>query len=207
MSGQLFVISGASGAGKSTIVKALIDRIKGIGYSISHTSRKPRDSEKDGVDYHFLDRGRFKTMIKSGEFLEWAQVYQAFYGTSYSTLDEQRKKGLDVILDVDSQGAGNIREQLENTVLIYVLPPSLEALEKRLRHRGMDDENVIKTRMETAVDEIEMCVKYDYIIINDDLEEAIEKTQAIIISERCRLSRQSAKLKELFNISLGTRTK
>ena len=202
MSGQLFVISGASGAGKSTIVKALIDRIKGLGYSISHTSRKPRDSEKDGVDYHFVNTERFKAMIESGEFVEWARVYQAFYGTSYSTLDEQRKKGLDVILDVDSQGAVNIREQLEKTILIYVLPPSVEALEKRLKRRGTDDENVIKTRMETAVNEIGMCVRYDYIIINDDLEEAIEQVQAIIISERCRISRQSAKLRELFDISL-----
>ena len=196
------MISGASGAGKSTIVKALIKRINGIGYSISHTSRKPRDSEKDGVDYHFVDTKRFKAMIESGEFVEWAQVYQAFYGTSYSTLDKQRKKGLDVILDVDSQGAGNIRKQLEKTILIYVLPPSLETLEKRLKYRGMDDENVIKTRMETAINEIKMCVWYDYIIVNDDLEEAIEKAQAIIISERCRISRQSAKLKELFDISL-----
>jgi len=202
MSGQLFVISGASGAGKSTIVKALIDRIKGIGYSISHTSRKPRDSEKDGVDYHFVNTERFKAMIESGEFVEWARVYQAFYGTSYSTLDEQRKKGLDVILDVDSQGAVNIREQLEKTILIYVLPPSLEALEKRLKRRGTDNENVIKTRMETAVNEIGMCVRYDYIIINDDLEEAIGQAQAIVISERCRISRQSAKLRELFDISL-----
>lgn len=191
MYGQLFVISGPSGAGKSSIVKALLSRTEGLVYSISHTSRRPRGREKNGIEYHFVDAGTFNRMIEAGAFVEWAKVYDEFYGTSFSGLEGQTGSGLDVLLDVDSQGARNIRKHFENSVLIYVLPPSLEILEKRLEGRGTDDEGVIKARMEKALDDMDNCLWYDYIIINDDLEKAITEAKSIIISERCRTARQA----------------
>ncbi len=191
MYGQLFVISGPSGAGKSSIVKALLSRTEGLVYSISHTSRRPRGSEQNGIEYHFVDAGTFNRMIEAGAFVEWAKVYDDFYGTSFSGLEGQTASGLDVLLDVDIQGARNIRKHFENSVLIYVLPPSLEILEKRLEGRGTDDEGVIKARMEKALDDMDNCLWYDYIIINDDLEKAITEAKSIIISERCRTARQA----------------
>jgi len=201
MSGNLFVISAPSGAGKSTIIKALKERIEGLGYSISHTSRKPRGNEKDGIEYHFLKKEIFRGMIDAGAFVEWAQVYDDLYGTSFSSLDEQTTSGLDVLLDLDSQGAKNIKKHFKNSVLIYVLPPSLDILEKRLMARGTDAETVIKMRMKKTSSEIKQCVWYDYIIINDDLEKAIKEAQAIIMSVRCRTDQQALIVKEMFDVS------
>jgi guanylate kinase len=200
MSGQLFVISAPSGAGKSTILKALKGRIEGIGYSISHTTRRPRGTEKDGTDYHFVGRETFSRMIDAGDFVEWARVYDDLYGTSSSSLNEQTATGLDVLLDVDSQGARNIKKNIKTSVLIYVLPPSLEVLRRRLMARGTDDESVIRARIEKASHEIKQCVWYDYIIINDDLEKAIEEAQAIILSTRCRTAQQAPIVEKLFDI-------
>lgn len=201
MSGNLFVISAPSGAGKSTIIKALKERIEGLGYSISHTSRKPRGNENDGIDYHFLKKETFRSMIDAGAFVEWAQVYDDLYGTSFSSLDEQTASGLDVLLDLDTQGAKNIKKHFKNSVLIYVLPPSLDVLEKRLMARGTDDETVIKSRMKKTSNEIKQCVWYDYIIVNDDLEKAIKEAQAIILSVRCRIDQQAPIVKEMFDVS------
>jgi guanylate kinase len=191
MPGQLFVISGPSGAGKSSIANALLGRTERLAYSISHTSRRPRGREKNGVEYHFVDPGTFNSMIDAGAFVEWAQVYDDFYGTSFSSIEGQTGSGVDVLLDVDSQGARNIRKHFEDSVLIYVLPPSLEILKKRLKGRGTDDEGVINARMEKVLNDIDNCLWYDYIIINDDLENAITEAKAIIISERCRTARQA----------------
>jgi guanylate kinase len=200
MSGQLFVFSAPSGAGKSTIVRALRNRIEDLGYSISHTSRRPRSTEKDGIDYHFVDRETFSRMIEAEAFLEWAEVYDDFYGTSFSSVNEQTDSGLDVLLDLDTQGARNVKRHFENSALIYVLPPSLEVLEKRLRDRDTDDESVIKTRMEKASNEIKNCMWYDYIIINEELEEATREAHSIIISERCRTTHQAKRVKKMFDI-------
>ncbi len=201
MPSQLFVISGPSGVGKSTIVNALRKSIEDVGYSISHTSRKPRDSEKDGIEYYFVSRKTFSEMIEKGSFVEWAKVYYDYYGTSVSSLNEQMKTGLDILMDLDAQGAKNIKKHFKNSVLIYVLPPSLEILEKRLKNRGMDDESVINARMEKASNEIRNCVWHDYLIINDDLEGAIGEAQAIIMSERCRTFRKMPDVKKRFDIS------
>ncbi|MCP4664980.1 MAG: guanylate kinase [Deltaproteobacteria bacterium] len=198
MPGQLFVISGPSGAGKSTIVKALRERIGDLGYSISHTSRKPRPTEKNGVDYHFVNSRTFEEMIEKGAFIEWAGVYDDYYGTSFAALNSQTDLGLDVILDLDAQGAKNIQGHFENSVLVYVLPPSLEALETRLRKRAADRESVIATRMEKALGEIKNFEQYEYIIINDDLEKAIGEVESLIMSERCRKARQAQRVRELF---------
>ena len=196
------MISGPSGSGKSTIVKVLKERVENLGYSISHTSRKPRSTEKNGIDYCFVDRETFTRMIEAGDFVEWAKVYHDFYGTSFSNLNEQTSSGLDLLLDLDAQGARNIKKRFENSVLIYVLPPSLEILQKRLIDRGTDDESLIKTRMEKALNEIKKCVWYDYIVINDDLDKAIGEVQSIIISKRCQTARRVPRVKKLFGIPL-----
>ncbi len=199
--GQLFVFSAPSGAGKNTIVDSLSEIVPSIGYSVSHTSRKPRGNEKDGVHYHFVDRDTFSRMVSSNAFAEWAEVYSNFYGTSFSSLDEQTSQGLDILLDLDPQGAKNIKKHYADSVLVYVLPPSLEVLEKRLRGRGTDHEKALKLRLKKASNEIKSCVWYDYVIINDDLEKAIEDACSIIISERCRTARRAQEIKELFGIS------
>ena len=201
MLGNLFVISAPSGAGKSTIIKALRARIEGLGYSISHTSRKPRGNENDGIDYHFIQKETFRRMIDAGAFVEWAKVYDDLYGTSFLSIDEQTARGVDVLLDLDTQGAKNIRKQFKNSVLIYVLPPSLDVLEKRLMTRRTDDETVIKSRMKKTSSEIKQCVWYDYIIVNDELEKAITEAQAIILSVRCRADRRASMVKEMFDVS------
>ncbi|HIJ36882.1 MAG TPA: guanylate kinase, partial [Deltaproteobacteria bacterium] len=186
MKGQLFVISAPSGAGKTTIVEALRRRYQDLAYSISHTTRLPRKGEMDGKDYHFVSRDVFEKMIEEGHFLEWAEVYGNLYGTSFSTLEEKLASGSDILLDLDTQGGKNIRSRFPNSVLIFLLPPSLEILENRLRKRATDSEEVIGRRMREAVCDIRNCTWYDYLIINDDLEAAIRETVAVILSERCR---------------------
>ncbi|MCP4614579.1 MAG: guanylate kinase [Planctomycetes bacterium] len=200
MTGRLFVFSGPSGSGKSTIISTLRNRLKNLGYSVSHTSRGPRSGERDGIDYHFVNRETFDSMIADGGFVEWAEVYHCFYGTSIAGLEKQTSSGFDVLLDLDVQGAKNIKEHFDNSVLIHLLPPSLEALEKRLKDRGTDDEDIIGKRMETAPDVIKNCVWYDYVVINDDLENAVLEVQAIITSERCRTARRMKEIEELFDI-------
>jgi len=196
--GLLYVFSAPSGAGKSTIIDSLKKAMGSICYSTSHTSRKPRAGEKDGVHYHFVDPDRFKKMIGDGAFVEWAEVYGNFYGTAFRTLDEQISQGRDVLLDLDHQGAENIKKHYKNSVLIYVMPPSLDILEQRLRGRGLDEEGVTERRLKEAVNDMKNSVWYDYIIINDELEDAKQEAQAIIISERCRTVNQVPEISNLF---------
>ena len=196
--GRLYVFSAPSGAGKSTIISSLEKGMDAIGYSVSHTSRTPRGNEENGVHYHFVDKEAFNRMVANGQFVEWAEVYGNLYGTSFSSLDEQTSQGVDVLLDLDPQGAKNLKVHYENCVLIYVLPPSLVALEDRLRGRDTDDETVVKKRLDEAVNEMKNCTWYDYIIINDDLEKAKEEARSIILSQRCRPSHQAPRITDLF---------
>ncbi|MFQ5916964.1 MAG: guanylate kinase [Candidatus Binatia bacterium] len=200
MPGQLYVISGPSGVGKSAIITGLRKKILDLEYSISHTTRKPRSTEANGVNYHFVDRETFREMIGDGAFVEWAEIYNDYYGTSFSGLRDQTDRGLDVLMDLDSQGAKNIKEQFEESVLIYVLPPSLEILETRLRERAKDDEKVINTRIEKALKELKDCVWYPYLIINDDLNRAVGAVESIITSERCSNARMLPKVKEMLGL-------
>ena len=190
MTGQIFVFSAPSGTGKSTIAEALMKRVEGLAYSISHTSRPPRGSEQDGVDYHFVSRSTFREMIDKNAFLEWAEVHGHLYGTAFDAVKAQMAAGSDVLMDVDVQGGRNVKNQFPDSILIFLLPPSLEILEKRLIARGTDDRMVIRKRMAQAAEEIKSCSWYDFIVINDDLEKAIHETQSIIVSERCRWVRR-----------------
>jgi guanylate kinase len=203
MSGKLYVISGPSGVGKSTIVHRLISNVKDLNYSISYSSRSPREKEVDGVDYHFVDRETFEKMIQEKAFVEWAEVYDALYGTSLDVLQSQRSQGLDVVLDMDSQGAVNMRKHYEESTLIYILPPSLEILDKRLRGRGTDAEEVIRARFEKAIKEIKQCVDYDYIVFNENIDRAVEELRYIILSDRARKSRRLPTVEKIFNIPLS----
>lgn len=198
MAGTLFVISAPSGGGKSTIAAAVRQQVQGLGYSISHTTRPPRKGEQDGVDYHFVDKETFSRMVEKGAFLEWAKVYEDLYGTSLRGIRDLTASGSDILLDVDVQGGRNIKARFPESVLIFLIPPSLNVLEDRLRKRGTDEERIIRIRMNQAMDDIRNCVWYDYIVINDRLDQAIQETQSIILSLRCRAKRRLAQVKRLF---------
>lgn len=199
MAGILFVLSAPSGGGKSTIAEAVRQRVEELGYSVSHTTRRPRRDEHDGVDYHFVDNQTFTQMIDEGAFLEWARVYNHLYGTSLSGIRELVASGCDILLDVDVQGGRNIKTLFPESVLIFLVPPSLEVLEQRLRERGTDDDAVIRGRMEQAADDIRHCAWYDYIVVNGNLETAIDETHAIILSERRLTKRQLPQIKRMFD--------
>ena len=199
-SGRIFVVSGPSGSGKSTLIREVRQKVPDLGYSVSHTSRAPRGKEKNGVEYHFVSRENFQKRIDSGEFVEWAEVYQDLYGTSVASLRSQITAGRDVIMDIDVQGARNIKDHFKDAILIYVLPPSMDVLEKRLRERRTDDEKTIRTRLTKAGMEIKNCVSYDYLLFNDQLDQAVEELKSILIAERCRKSVRLAKAQTLFNL-------
>ncbi len=200
MKGQIIVISAPSGAGKTTIIREVRARIRALGYSISHTSRKPRAGEQDGVHYYFVSREGFQEMIERGQFVEWAEVYGNYYGTSKQVLDSELQKGLDVLMDVDTVGARNIKGKYPDAILIFVLPPSLEVLGDRLMSRGTETAETVRKRLERAAIEIREARHYDYLVINDELEEAIADVTGIIRAARCRTPRRIAYLDKHFNI-------
>lgn len=200
MSGRLFVVSAPSGGGKSTLLAGLRSQIPDLGYSVSHTTRQPRRGEKDGVDYFFVDRRTFNEMIDEGAFVEWAKVYDNFYGTSYAGLRDLTSAGLDVILDLDPQGGRSIREKFPESVLIFLVPPSLDVLEQRLRDRGTDSDEVIDARMEAAMEDIRNCEWYDYIVVNHKIDRAVDEIRAIIVSNRCLAERRMPHIKGLFGL-------
>jgi guanylate kinase len=190
--GTLYIISAPSGAGKSSLLKALLETAgEGLALSVSHTTRAPRPGEVDGREYHFTDVERFQARVAAGDFLEHAQVFDNFYGTSRSAVEAQLAAGQDVILEIDWQGARAVREQLPDTVGIFILPPSRAALAERLAARGQDDEAVIARRMRDAVSEMSHYDEYDYLIINDVFEQARDELAAIIRARRLRLPPQA----------------
>ena len=200
VAGSIFVVSGPSGVGKSTIIKGVRESVSMLGYSVSHTSRKPRGAEVDGVDYHFVNRDTFAGMIARGEFVEWAEVYSDYYGTSVSGIEGPTSQGLDIIMDVDAQGARNIKSHFEKSVLLYILPPSMEELEKRLKARRTEDEEAVQRRLGKAFKEMKNCLWYDYLIFNDELIRAVEEVRSVILAERCRRFRRLPKAREAFGL-------
>ena len=197
--GILFVVSAPSGAGKTSLVKGLIDGGSGVRLSVSYTTRAPRDGEADGRDYHFVTRERFTRMREAGEFLESAEVYGNLYGTSHRWVRDELATGQDVLLEIDTQGAAQVRRLFPESVGIFILPPSLEALEARLRGRGQDSPEVIARRLASARGEMTHAGAYDYVIINDTLSEALQDFAGIVRAERLRTPRQVLRHGRLFN--------
>ena len=189
--GILFVISAPSGTGKTTLLKKVMARLPGLNFSVSHTTRKPRSGEQHGRDYYFVERQEFEAMIDQNQFLEWARVHDNYYGTSTMAVSRQIAEGMDVILDIDVQGAAIIRNSRElKAVQIFIAPPGLLALEARLRGRNTEDEQTIQLRLRNGRVEMAAADQYDYLVVNDQLEEAAEGLAAIIIAERARARRR-----------------
>jgi guanylate kinase len=187
-SGTLYIVSAPSGAGKSSLLRALLESMgSSVALSVSHTTRSPRPGEMDGRDYHFIDDSVFRVMMDEGAFLEHARVFDNYYGTSRQGVIDQLEAGLDVILEIDWQGARLIREQLPAAVGIFILPPSCEALQQRLQVRGQDDASVIERRMRDAVSEMSHYDEYDYLVINDVFQTACDELVAIMRSRRLLL--------------------
>lgn len=196
--GLLFVISAPSGAGKTSLCKEVIDNLRGLRHSVSYTTRKPRGGEQDGVDYHFVSSERFEEMVQSGEFAEWAEVHGNRYGTAIATLDAARSCGVDLLLDIDCQGAAQLKRNYRHGVFIFILPPSYQELLRRLEGRKTDAPEVIARRMTNARGEIEAARWYDYLVVNDDFSQAKAELLAILSAERCRTTRVLDSLPEFF---------
>jgi guanylate kinase len=197
--GILYTVSAPSGAGKTSLVQALVDSNPEVCVSVSHTTRDKRPSEVDGVDYHFTDHHTFAAMLERGEFLEHAQVFGNLYGTSQQWVEQTLHSGMDVILEIDWQGAAQVRRLMPDTVSLFILPPSLPCLRQRLTGRGQDDEAVIAARMEEAINEISHYVEADYLIINDDFTVALAQFQALITSQHLRQQCQAERNRELLS--------
>ncbi|MDW7998671.1 MAG: guanylate kinase [Thermodesulfovibrio sp.] len=196
--GNIFVISAPSGTGKTTLCERLLRVIPDLKMSISHTTRKPRPNERDGIDYFFIEKEEFEKMIANDEFIEWAEVYGNFYGTSKGVISDLMKKEYDILLDIDTKGAKNIKKLYPDSVLIFILPPSLQELERRLLSRN-EDKETINRRVSKASQEISQYTFYDYVVINDDIEKAFNDLLCIINAERKRSQRiKSEKIDKIF---------
>ena len=202
-SGQLYVVSAPSGAGKTSLVKALVDGNHDLEVSVSHTTRAKRPGEINGINYHFVSIAEFNDLKERGGFFEWAQVFDNFYGTRKQGVIEQLNQGMDVILEIDWQGAAQVKQQMPNAVAIFILPPSTAALRQRLTGRGQDDESIIERRMQSARDEISHYGDADYVVLNDQFETALNELQTIIKSQRLTQHHQSLRLTSVIDDLLG----
>jgi len=195
--GSLFVVAAPSGAGKTSLTRALLEREPGIRLSVSYTTRPPRAGEREGVDYHFVTAERFRALQAAGEFLEHAEVHGNWYATGANWLRAQAAKGQDVLLEIDWQGALQVRKLVADSVQIFILPPSLASLEERLLRRGQDDEDTIARRVKAAREEMRHCLEFDYVIINQEFASAIDDLVAIVRTSRLRSERQCARHRAL----------
>jgi len=196
--GSIFMVVAPSGAGKSTLVNALLARDRGIELSISFTTRAPRPGEADGREYHFIDSADFVARRDRGDFLEWAEVHGNFYGTSRPWIAERLGAGRDVLLEIDWQGARQVRRVFAHAVGIFILPPSIEALEQRLKKRGQDPARIIARRLLAAGSEIAHAAEFDYVIVNEQFEQALDEMAAVVTATRLRYACQSARQRALF---------
>ena len=185
--GLLFIVSAPSGAGKTTLVERLVEQLPHLKMSRSYTSRLAREGETDGVDYNYVTRERFEAMVAVGEFLEWADVFGSLYGTSAADTERILESGADLVLVIDVQGARKVRRRGIETTAIFVMPPSFEVLERRLRGRSRDSEAAIQRRLQTAREEVAAFLEYDFVVINDELGAAVDRLRSIVLAERARL--------------------
>jgi guanylate kinase len=198
--GQIFVVTAPSGTGKTTIINMIRKDMRGVGYSISHTTRKPREGEVNGYHYYFVDRVEFEKMVEAHEFMEWAVVYDQLYGTSISSMNRELSSGKDLLMDLDIQGAEEIERRFPESLSIFILPPSMEILKERLKRRSTNDKVNVDLRMKKAVEEIQRCRDYDFIIVNDDLSEATREIEAIIIAQRANKKRRFPLVQKIFRL-------
>lgn len=192
--GALFIVSAPSGAGKTTIVRRVVERLPAIVESVSYASRAVRPGEQAGVDYNFVSRAEFEAMAARGEFLEWAEVFGNLYGTRASDTEALLEAGTDVVLVIDVQGARQVRRARAEAVSVFVTPPSFEALERRLRGRGQDGDEMIRRRLATARVEMGAVDEYEYVVVNDDLDAAVDRLRSIVVAHRARRDRQDAEV-------------
>lgn len=183
---MIYVVSAPSGAGKTTLCKALRQAVPDLQGSVSYTTRPKREGERDGTDYHFVTSEKFREMIEQGAFIEWARVHGNYYGTSLEALEKASRDGRDVLLDIDCQGAAQLKSALDNGVYIFILPPDYEELRRRLDQRNTDSIEVVKRRIENARKEINEAEWYDYVVINDNFDFALDQLKAILLAETCR---------------------
>jgi guanylate kinase len=199
--GELFIVSAPSGAGKSTLIRKAIEEglagHRGVTFSVSHTTRRPREGEVDGRDYHFVDAETFRSMVAEEKFLEWAEVHNKLYGTSLAEVLPRLEQGIDVILEIDVQGAEQVLERMSESIGVFILPPSSQVLSQRLHLRGLDDDEEIARRLAVSLWEIRRYTQYQYAIINDDLDRASDHLAAIILEKRPRLEHQKERIEEI----------
>lgn len=186
MRGKLLVVSAPSGAGKSTILREVLAQTPALAFSVSHTTRAPRPGERDGVDYHFVSRETFLTMREAGAFLESAEVHGNGYGTGRQGVEAALASGVDIILDIDVQGARQVRQAMPEALTVFIVPPSWEELERRLRGRGTESEDKVRLRLANARQEVEEAPLYNFVVVNDRLDEAVTAFRSILLAERCR---------------------
>ncbi|ALS97136.1 guanylate kinase [Lacimicrobium alkaliphilum] len=198
--GNLFILAAPSGAGKSSLIKALLERNQdgSMQVSVSHTTRSPRPGEQQAVHYHFVDESAFKQMIADDAFFEWAEVFGKYYGTSKQAIADTLEQGKDVFLDIDWQGARQVKAQMPDTATIFIAPPSRDELLRRLKHRNTDSDEVISERMAKARDEISHYQEFDYVVVNDDFEQALKEIEAIVLCQRLAQTKQARRHQKLF---------
>lgn len=193
MRGLLIVVSGASGTGKGTVCKKILADLPEVAYSVSATTRKPRPGEVDGREYYFLSREEFQTWIAEEKFLEYAEVYGNFYGTPLNKIEERLNRGEDILLEIDVQGALNVKQKCPEGIYIFLLPPSLEELKRRIEGRGTENPESLSRRLKNAVAEIKIGLQYNYVVVNDSVDDAAAQIKAILTAERCKIERNRDK--------------
>ena len=186
--GRIFVIAAPSGAGKTTLCQALINDITSLKYTTSYTTRQPRKGEVKGSHYHFVSQEKFREMVEQELFAEWAEVYGNYYGTLVKDIETLNRSGYDALMDIDTRGAMQIRQKFKDSVLIFICPPSLSILEKRLYERGTDSLDVVKKRLKKVYDELEYLSKFDYLVVNDELSRSVSDLQSIIAAEKLKVA-------------------
>ena len=197
--GNLFILSAPSGAGKSSLINALLKKHADMKVSVSHTTRAPRPGENNAEHYHFVSVDEFKALIAKDDFFEWAQVFDNYYGTSKQAIEEQLAAGIDVFLDIDWQGARQVREIMKDVKTIFILPPSKQELEQRLNNRGQDSAEIIAGRMTQAQSETSHYDEYDFVVVNDDFDTALSEIESIVIAQRLTLKAQTTRHQTLIN--------
>ncbi|MEK7989752.1 MAG: guanylate kinase [Thiotrichaceae bacterium] len=197
MQGHLYIISAPSGTGKTSLVKALLANTDNLKVSVSHTTRSAREGEEHGINYYFVDKIEFEAMLTQKTFLEHAAVFDNYYGTSKTWVESQLQQGIDIILEIDWQGAEEVRHLMPDAISIFILPPSKQALSQRLYGRGKDSDEVIQRRLQAAIEEMRHCHEFDYWVVNDDFDQALRELQFIIHSHRLKQSVQKVHLSEL----------